>query len=170
MKKLLLFILLCIFLTPVCPAMSESMLLKAGVSLSDQVPKGFFGTWKIKSVMTYTNNKKMFNEVTTDYWNLSKEGDVITLSNPMSGAEASVTLEDVKGNQIKFSHVVASNNAKMFETPTLTLNGENFYGTDKIVIEKYKNGEKISSDVVMYDISATKITGRDIIEMLSKKY
>ena len=47
----------------------------------------------------------------------------------------------------------------MTETPTLTLNGENFSGTDKIVIEKFKNGEKISEDVVIYKITAKKLSG-----------
>lgn len=114
---------------------------------------------EITSTISYTNNKDMFNEVTTDFWNLSKVGDVITLTNPVSGAEASVTVEDVKGNQIKFTHVTQNKNAKMTESPTLTLNGENFYGTDKIVIEKYKYGEKVSSDVVIYKIKAQKISG-----------
>lgn len=138
---------------------NANILLQAGVSLSDRVPTGFFGTWQIKSTINYTNNKEMFNEVTTDFWNLSKVGDVITLTNPISGAEASVTVEDVKGNQIKFTHTTESKNAKMVETPTLTLNGENFYGTDKIVIEKYKYGKKISTDIVVYDIKAKKISG-----------
>ena len=169
MKNLLLIFLIFILITPYAPAAAETMLLKAGVSLSNQVPKGFFGTWKIKSTMTYSNNKKIFNEVTTDFWNLSKEGDVITLANPVSGAEASVTVEDVKGNQITFTHVTEGNNAKMIETPTLTLSGENFHGTDKIVIEKYKNGDKVRTDIVIYDIKAEKLSGMDILDLLYSK-
>lgn len=160
MKKIILTILLIIlFWIPAKEVNAEGMVLKAGVSLSDQVPKGFFGSWKITSVMIYSNNPKIFNETTVDYWNLSKIGDVITLSNPVSGAEASVTVEDVKGNQIKFTHVTKGRNGKMTETPTLTLNGENFYGTDKIVVEKYKYGELISSDTVIYKIKAEKLSG-----------
>lgn len=162
MKKIIVLFLIFLFWLPAQSdkrVMAETMMLQAGVSMSDMVPKGFFGSWEIKSVMTYSNNKKIFNEVSTDYWNLSKTDDVITLSNPMSGAEASVTVEDVKGNQIKFTHVTKSRNAKMTETPTLTLNGENFSGTDKIVIEKYKYGEKISTDVVIYKITAQKLSG-----------
>ena len=158
MKKFLVLIFMFFFITPLA-ANCEGMVLQAGVSLSDKVPSGFFGTWKITSTISYTNNKDMFNEVTTDFWNLSKVGDVITLTNPVSGAEASVTVEDVKGNQIKFTHVTQNKNAKMTESPTLTLNGENFYGTDKIVIEKYKYGEKVSSDVVIYKIKAQKTSG-----------
>lgn len=168
MKRLIALFLIFLFWIPAQNACSESMVLKAGVSLSDRVPQGFFGSWKIKSVMTYSNNKKIFNEETTDYWNLSKVDDVITLTNPISGAEASVTLEDVKGNQIKFTHVTKGKNAKMTETPTLTLNGENFSGTDKIIIEKYKYGEKISEDVVIYKITAQKISGSSATSILGR--
>lgn len=159
-KSLILSILLIFLLwLPALRTSAEGMVLKAGVSLSDKVPTGFFGSWKITSVMTYSNNPKIFNEISTDYWNLSKLGDVITLENPMSGAQASVTIEDVRGNQVKFTHVIKGRSATMTETPTLTLNGENFSGTDKIVVEKYKYGEKISSDVVVYKITAEKLSG-----------
>lgn len=159
MRKILYIFLFLLIFTPTIEVKAENMTLQAGVSMSDKVPKGFFGTWEIQSTISYTNNKKIFNETTTDYWNLSKVDDVITLTNPVSGAEASVTVEDVVGNQIKFTHVTKHKNAKMTETPTLTLNGENFYGTDKIVIEKYKNGEKISTDIVVYNIKAKKLMG-----------
>ncbi len=160
MKKII-FSLILIFSTILTApqVFAEGMVLKAGVSLSDQVPQGFFGSWKITSEIISTNNKKMFNETSTDYWNLSKVGDVITLTNPVSGAEASVTVEDVKGNKITFTHVTKGRNAKMTETPTLTLNGENFSGTDKIVVEKYKYGELVSSDTVVYKITAEKLSG-----------
>ena len=57
----------------------------------------------------------------------------------------------------------------MIETPTLTLSGENFHGTDKIVIEKYKNGDKVSTDIVIYNISAEKLSGMDILDLLYSK-
>ena len=101
----------------------------------------------------------LFTEKSTDYWNLSKEDDVITLSNPVSGAIASVTVEEVKNNQITFTRRKTDRNENVTETPTLTLNGENFSGTDKIVIEKYQYGEKISEDIVIYKITAKKISG-----------
>lgn len=159
MKRIIVLIFILILWIPCANDISDAMTLKTGISLSDKVPKGFFGSWKITSVMTYSNNPKIFNEVTTDYWNLSKTGDVITLSNPVSGAEASVTVEEVQGNKIKFTHVTEGKAAKMTETPTLTLNGENFSGTDRIVIEKYKYGKKISEDIVEYKITAEKMYG-----------
>ena len=140
------------------PVVAETV-IRGGVELSDRVPKGFFGTWKVTSVQTYTNNPMLFTERSTDYWNLSKEDDVITLSNPVSGAIASVTVKEVKNNQITFTRRKTESNENVTETPTLTLNGENFSGTDRIVIEKYKYGELISTDIVEYRIDAVKVSG-----------
>lgn len=148
---------------------SNTTVIKGGVSLSNQVPKGFFGTWKVTSVQTYTNNPSLFTGKSVDYWNLSKENDVITLSNPVSGAEASVTLEEVEGNRIKFLRKQDKNDEKVRETPILTLDGENFYGTDKIVIEKYKYGEHIRTDIVEYKITAQRVWGSSAGEIFSKK-
>ena len=145
---------------------SQSMTLKTGISLSDQVPKGFFGHWEVTSTMNTSNNPTIFNETSKDFWNLSKIGDVITLSNPISGAEASVTIEEVNGNEITFTHVIEGKNAKMIETPTLKLEGENFSGTDKIVLERYKYGKKISQDIVIYKITAKKISGNSALSIL----
>lgn len=157
MKKIIVFLTLFImFLGGILPANPTT--LKAGISLSDSVPEGFFGSWKITSVMIDSTNPKMFNETSKDFWNLSKSYDVITLSNPFSGAEASVTVEDVKNNQIKFSHVSKSKDAKMIETPTITLDGKSFYGTDEIIVEKYKNGTLVSKDMVTYKITAEKVS------------
>lgn len=147
---------------------AENVVLQAGISLSDKIPKGFWGTWRITSKIKESNNKKMFNTITTDFWNLSKQNDVITLTNPLSGAEASLTIDEVQNNQITFTHITENKNAKMIETPTLTLNGENFYGTDKIVIEKYLDGKKISEDYVIYDIKAQKLTGNSAIDFFTR--
>ena len=140
------------------PVFSETV-IRGGVELSDMVPKGFFGTWKVTSVQTYTNNPMLFTERSTDYWNLSKEGDVITLSNPVSGAVASVTVNEVRGDSITFTRKKKDRNENVTETPTLTLKGEKFFGTDRIVIDKYRYGELVSTDIVEYRIDAVRVSG-----------
>ena len=159
MKKIYKTFISLMFFTMLITNISEAVVLKAGVSLTNQVPQEFYGSWKIYSKINYSNNPKLFNEQTIDFWNFSKINDVISITNPISGANASITIEDVEGNKIKFKHTIKLKNAIMTETPTLTLNGENFFGTDKIVIEKFKHGKKISEDVVIYNITAEKISG-----------
>ena len=168
MKKTIILLTIIFSFTNPQYTLAENIMLQAGVSITDKIPKNFFGTWKITSEIRESSNKKMFNNTTIDFWNLSKLNDVITLTNPISGAEASLTIEDVQNNQITFTHTTQNKNAKMIETPTLTLNGENFYGTDKIIIEKFANGKKISEDYVIYDIKAQKIAGNSVIDFFTK--
>lgn len=87
----------------------------------------------------------------------------------MSGAEASVTIDDVNGDKITFTHVTKNKTAKMTEKPTLTLNGEIFSGTDKIILEKFKYGEKISEDIAIYKITARKLSGDSALLIFTGK-
>lgn len=167
MKKIFVIFIFIINLV-IAPVFAEGMVIQGGVSLSNQVPKGFFGSWRVVSVQSYTNNQKIFTGTSSDYWNLSKTDDVITLTNPVSGAQASVTVEEVNGNQIKFVRKSSSKSEKVVETPTLTLDGENFYGTDRIVIEKFKYGELVRTDIVEYKIKGTKISGSSARDIFSK--
>ena len=41
-------------------------------------------------------------------------------------------------------------------------------GTDKIVLERYKYGEKISQDIVIYEITAEKISGDSALSILKE--
>lgn len=160
--------ILLILIFMISPVAADTV-IQGGVSLSNQVPKGFFGTWKVTSTQIYTNNPDLFTDRSTDYWNLSKQDDVITLSNPVSGATASVTVSDVKNNQITFTRSKKDRNENVTETPTLTLKGENFSGTDRIVIEKYKFGELVKTDIVEYKIEAVRVSGAGASKILGLK-
>ena len=157
--------LLILLIFPLC-SFAEGMVIQGGVSLTSKVPQGFFGSWRVTAVMSYTNNERLFTSTTSDTWNLSKVNDVVTLTNPYTGAKASVDLQEVDGNTIKFVRKSNSRNENVTETPILTLNGENFYGTDRIVIEKYKFGELVRTDIVEYKITAQRISGNSADEFL----
>ena len=100
-------------------------IITGSVSLVNNVPTGFFGTWKVVSVQVYSNNPFLFNSMSVDYWKLEKYNNNLTLSNPESGATATVTLEEVKDNTIKFVRTSDTPYEKVVETPEITLNGEN---------------------------------------------
>lgn len=142
--------------------------IQAGVSITDRVPTGFFGSWKVISVRAKTNNPQMFGPYSVDIWNLSKQNDVITLSNPVSGANASISVSEVNGSTVKFEKVSYDTDEKSVETPILTLEGDNFYGIDKIVVNTYKNGKLIRSENVEYRIKAVKVSGAAIPDLFGK--
>lgn len=143
-------------------------IITGSVSLVNNVPSGFFGTWKVVSVQVYSNNPFLFNSMSVDYWKLEKYNNNLTLTNPESGATATVTLEEVKDNTIKFIRTSDTPYEKVVETPEITLNGENFYGTDTIVINKYKNNTLIGKEMVKFKLKGIKQSGASITDIISK--
>lgn len=142
--------------------------IQSGISMSDRVPIGFFGTWKVVSVRSKTNNPSEFAPHSVDIWNLSKQNDVITLSNPVTGAKASISVSEVNGSTVRFEKVSYDVDEKSIETPILTLDGDNFYGIDKIVVNTYKNGSLIKSENVEYRLKAVKVAGAGISDLFGK--
>lgn len=143
-------------------------LITGSVSLINNVPQGFFGTWKVIAVQVYSNNPFLFNSMSVEYWKLEKLNNNLTLTNPESGATATVTLDEVKDNTIKFRRTSDTPFEKVVETPEITLNGENFYGTDTIVINKYKNDTYIGKEMVKFKLKGIKQSGASVTDLISK--
>ena len=159
MKKILLvlFSLMCVLINS-CSA----MVIEGNVAMTDKVPKEFFGDWKVVSVCTKSTNKEYFDSKSVDIWTLRRTGDIITLMNPLSGARADITVNDVKGKTVKFEKRSYFPDEESIETPILTLQGDNFTGVDKISIKTFKDGKLIKEDYVEYQVKGTKISGSPI--------
>lgn len=142
--------------------------IQGSVSMADRVPSGFYGTWKVFSFRTNTTNYEDFGEYGVDLWNLSKSGDVITLSNPVSGASASILVNEVNGSTVRFKKVSYDGGEESVETPILTLGDDNFRGIDKIIINTYKNGRLIKQDSVEYKVRAVKVSGATIPDLFGR--
>ena len=159
MKKILLtlFSVVCMCCLP-----SIATVIVGNVSMTDKVPNEFFGDWKVVSYCTQSTNKEYFGSSSVDIWTLKRNGDTITLMNPISGARADVTVEDVKGKTVKFEKRSYYPDEESIETPILTLQGDNFTGVDKISIKTFKDGKLIKEDYVEYKVKGTKISGAPI--------
>lgn len=164
MKKIIILLLFFIIFT-VLKACAEP--ISGGISITEKLPNGLFGSWSVSAVQTYTNNPQKYNAMPSlDYWNIYKHNDVLTLENPQSGARASVTVKEVVDNTVSFVRQSKKTNSEVTETPTITILGENFFGTDKMVIKNYKNGALISTDVVEFTIRGRKIGGVSTADLL----
>ena len=130
--------------------------------MSDKVPTEFYGDWRVISVCTRTTNQDLFDSSSVDIWTLKRNGDTITLMNPLSGARADVEVSDVKGNVVKFEKRSYFPDEESIETPILTLQGDNFTGVDKITIRTLKDGKLIKEDYVEFKVKGTKIQGAPI--------
>lgn len=166
MKKL--FLLLFSFLFVCCSSSFAQQPLQASVSLIDKLPPEFFGTWRVIATQTYCSNPFLSTPYSIDTWNISRTNNVITLTNPQTGATASVKIDEVDKNTVKFTRIANSDTEFVKEVPKIEINGENFVGTDKIVIENYKFGKHVSTDIWIFNIKAKKISGASTNDLLKK--
>ena len=112
--------------------------LTAGVSKVEMVPNSFYGSWRvIAKIDKQSSNGVYFKPQTVDLWNLSREGDVINLNNPFTGASASVTVDYVDGNIIRFTKTGEYDNKKLTDTVDLKLNGDTFTGINSLTLETF---------------------------------
>lgn len=167
MKKVFISILFFILIfQSVC---ANAMTISGGISMSDRVADGFFGSWKVMAIRAQTSKQEMFAPYSVEIWNLSKNNDVITLTNPISGASASITVKDACGDTFIFQRITGDNAETVTETAKLTLDGNSFIGNDTMVVRYYKNGIIVKTENAEYKIKAYKISGNSINEIFGVK-
>jgi len=162
-KKILSIVIILLF-TAISTFADESFTLKSGISVLDNIPKEFYGTWRVTSKLVYTNSEATFKPESVDLWNLSRKGDVITLDNPFSGAEASITVDEVSDKLIKFKKLGNYDSKKLMDTVQLNLGKDTFSGTNTLLLETLSNVDKsvIKSEKATYKLVGEKISGSNI--------
>lgn len=165
MKKLLITVLIIFLTSSITVFAQDSIVLKAGISKINSVPKQFFGTWQVKSTLITTDSPKNFKPSSADMWNLRRSGNVIELRNPMTGAVAEIYLNDVNNNDITFSHEQKEENLRLTDTVNLRLNGNTFTGTNELTLKQkkiYGNQYEIVTKKAKYKIEGQKVSGTSI--------
>jgi hypothetical protein len=144
---------------------AEELTLSAGVSVN-QIPKTFYGTWRITAKLDDTNSYGTFKPQSVDMWTLSRINDVITLSNPFSGAKAEIQLKAVEGNLVIFSKKAPYDNKMLTDTVSIRLDKNNFSGINELVLESFSlvDGHLLKTEKARYIIKGEKISGENIIE------
>lgn len=145
------------------PVNAQDMVLKCGVSL-DKIPKEFYGTWRVSSKLVSTNSPSLFKETSVDLWNLSRVGNVITLDNPFSGAKASISVDEVSDNLIKFKKIGDYDSKKLTDTVQMTLGKETFTGVNYLKMDTISevDGHVIKTETASYKLTGEKISGQSI--------
>lgn len=148
------------------PAISfaESTTFTAGISMNKQVPSALMGTWRVTSVLQDTDSPVNFQKAGVDIWNLSKTGDVITLSNPFTGASASISVSYVNQNTVRFSKEGNYDKQKLTDTVEITLNGNSFQGKNYLKLETIENGVITKAKTASYVLRGEKISGTSILD------
>lgn len=162
LKKFLLLFLITIF-GAIGVFADQTPTLKAGVSMVDRVPKTLFGTWRVSSTLLSTNSETTFKKNTVDLWNLSRSGNVITLDNPFSGANASIVVDEVSDKSIKFKKVGDYDGKKLIDIVQLKLSGDTFSGENSLILNTIsESGSVIKSEKATYRLTGEKISGSSI--------
>ena len=166
MKTKLIKILFAIIITLGVLVPVYAKTLSAGVSLTESVPASLMGTWRVASVLKETDSHPNFKKSGVDIWNLSKTGDVISLSNPFTGASASISVSYVNKNTVKFSKEGDYDRQKLTDTVEITLEGDKFNGINHLKLETISdvNNSVISVKTATYVLRGEKISGTSILE------
>lgn len=167
MKKILqiflIFIVIAITLIPVIA--NNSYTLKAGVSI-EEVPKAIFGSWSVQAQIVDSSNYKRFKPKSSDLWNISRQGNVLNLSNPFTGASADVSINAAQGNVVSFTRKNHFDNHQvLIDVVTIRLNENTFSGINDIRLEQYSpvNNKLVKSDTARYEIKGDKISGENVL-------
>ena len=125
MKKLFILFFALLF------GFANAEVLEAGVSI-EEVPKALYGGWRITAHLDTTNAHSSFKPQSLDFWTLSRVGDSISLDNPMSGANSTISVKTVEGNLIVFSkktpYSLIDNHLMKTETAKYIIKGEKISG------------------------------------------
>lgn len=162
MKK---FLALLFFMLTMTTAIAEEFTLSAGVVIND-IPKAFFGSWRITAKLVDTNSYGIFKPTSVDMWNLSRVGDRIMLSNPFSGANAEISVKAVEGNLVVFSKKAPYDNKVLTDTVTLRLSDNTFSGINDLTLESFSlvDNHLMKTEHAKYKISGEKISGESILK------
>ena len=139
--------------------------LKAGVSLVKEVPPALMGTWRVAAALKSTDSPTNFKKTSVDIWNLSRNNDVINLSNPFTGATASINVSYVNKSTIKFTKVGDYDNQKLTDCVEITLSGDKFVGVNTLTLVTYsRNGNAVlSTKTATYALTGANISGAGIL-------
>ena len=163
----ILIICICVFFISGVNVMADeaTTTLTAGISLNEEVPADFFGTWRVVSNLVATEYPKTFKQSGIDLWNLSKTGDVINLCNPVNGASASVKVEYVKNNTIRFTKEGNYDKQLLTDTVEITLSGNKFTGKNYLSLKTYSPADNSlqNEKTAVYSLRGDKISGTSIL-------
>lgn len=161
---IIIFVLILSCGTGLNSSMANAETLKAQISLVENVPSGLFGTWRVAAVLAKTDSPETFRQKSADLWNLSRNGNVMNLNNPFTGASANVAVEFVEGNVVKFAKEGGTEAQKLTDYVELRLNGDKFTGVNRLTLKTVSNGQVVNVQRAEYALVGEKISGMSVLE------
>ncbi|EKE03300.1 MAG: hypothetical protein ACD_20C00223G0007 [uncultured bacterium] len=147
---------------------SQDGVLRGNIAVSTDLPQEFYGTWSVIGNIIRTNNPDVFKGKSSDIWTFDKFQEVITLTNPVSKASASIKVNEVQGKTAVFTRENFTDKVKQYEKAKITVDGDKFFGVDIITVEHYRWGKLINTSIVEYEVSGSKISGPRLEDIFAK--
>lgn len=156
---------ICLIITLFIAITANATTLKTGISI-EQMPKALYGTWRVNAKLDTTNAPSIFKPQSADIWNMTRTGNKITLENPLSGANAEISVQTIEGNLVVFSKRLPYNNNKFLtDTITIRINENEFSGINTLTLESYSliDNHLMKTETATYHIKGEKISGSNVI-------
>ena len=145
-----------VFIFLVNSVWAENTVLKGSISL---VPKSFYGSWRVSSLLEDTDSVQIFKKSGTDLWNLSRMNDVIILTNPFNGARAEIQIDRVEDNNVVFVKTGKYGSKVLTDIVEINITQDSFKGTDKFRLDTYVNGKIMKTETATYSLKGERIAG-----------
>jgi hypothetical protein len=132
--------------------------LTVTVSKTLYLPPAMYGQWSVTGIVKETNITGLV-PVANDLWVLQRQGDEVTITNPVNGASASIQVDAVEGNTATFHRSGQSNRINRSETVTLTVNGDTLFGRNMRREEIIRKGQVVKVNYALFELQGTRIGG-----------
>lgn len=135
--------------------------IKLSVTESYVLPPEMYGQWSVVATLVKTNLPGRYQQRVYDIWQLQEAGNQVSLSNPNTGAYATITVDQVQGNTATFHHRVVMKAGRKFlvERPTVTVVGDTLRGTTThTYIHTSRNGQVEKVYHALFKIDAARLS------------
>jgi len=123
------------------------------------LPAAMYGQWSVTATLIDTNLPGGMAPVVHDIWNLFSTDSQVFITNPTTGAEASINVDRVVGNTATFHHQVVLKPGKriLIEQPTVTVDGDTLTGSTRHTFLGLKDGRVEQQYFALFKINAEKL-------------
>ncbi len=140
------------------------------VTESRYLPPEMYGQWNVTARLIRTDVPGGLPSVVNDIWVLENSGNTVSISNPASGAHASISVDEVVGNSATFHHKVEISNRRLpfglphtrqvlIEQPTVSVDGDVMTGITTHRYFMLRDGEVDKLYTAVFKLHAERLSG-----------
>jgi hypothetical protein len=134
-----------------------------GISTTQTLPNAMYGQWSMTATLLDASAPDYFVPLIHDIWHLDQQGQHVVISNPVTGASAAITVDQVEGATASFHHVVSDNPKQQFsEHPTVKVTANSLSGTTHTQVLWLNKGQVTKRLSATYHLEGQRIGGPSV--------